>query len=72
MQKALEKYNEALPLRRVVGDRIGEAMTLNNIGVIHNALGEAQKEFKTGLDEGQKASGDDGHHENNSGEHDTK
>ena len=32
MQKALEKYNEALPLRRAVGDRSGEAITLNNIG----------------------------------------
>jgi len=36
------------------------------------SLGQAQKEFKTGLDEGHKPTGDDGPHENNSGEHDTK
>ena len=43
MQKALEKYNEALPIRRAVGDRRGEAVTLNNIGVVYGSLGEMQK-----------------------------
>ena len=42
-QKALEKYNEALPIRRAIGDRIGEAGTLNNIGVAYRSLGETQK-----------------------------
>ena len=42
-QKALEYYNQALPLRRAVGDRGGEATTLNNIGSIYFALGEQQK-----------------------------
>ncbi|WP_416242438.1 tetratricopeptide repeat protein, partial [Anabaena cylindrica] len=31
-QKALEYYNQALPLSRAVGDRGEEATTLNNIG----------------------------------------
>ena len=34
-QKALQFYNQALPLRRAVGDRGGEANTLNNIGLIY-------------------------------------
>ena len=43
MRKALEKYNEALPIRRAVGDRSGEANTLNNIGAVYRSLGETQK-----------------------------
>jgi CHAT domain-containing protein/tetratricopeptide (TPR) repeat protein len=43
IQKALEKYNEALPLSRAVGDRRWEAITLNNIGLVYRSLGEAQK-----------------------------
>ncbi len=43
MQKALEKYNEALPIRRAVGDRNGEAETLTNIGSVYQALGEMRK-----------------------------
>ena len=31
-QKALDYYEQALPLLRQVGDRGGEATTLNNIG----------------------------------------
>ena len=31
-RQALEYYNQALPIRREVGDRAGEAATLNNIG----------------------------------------
>jgi CHAT domain-containing protein len=42
-QKALEYYNQALPLTRVVGDRGGEATTLNNIGLVYHSLGEKQK-----------------------------
>ena len=42
-QKALEKHNEALPIRPAVGDRSGEAHTLNNIGVVYRSLGETQK-----------------------------
>src|SRR5262245_4150695 len=43
MRKALEKYNEALPLSRAVGDRMVEAATLNNIGAVYWSLGETQK-----------------------------
>jgi tetratricopeptide (TPR) repeat protein len=35
-QKALEYYNQALPLKRAVGDRSGEATTLHNIAVMLN------------------------------------
>jgi CHAT domain-containing protein len=42
-QKALEFYNQALPLIRAVGDKRGEATTLNNIGSVYDALGEKQK-----------------------------
>ena len=43
MQKALEKFNEALPIRRAIGDRKGEAITLNSIGVVYQSTGEMQK-----------------------------
>ena len=42
-QKALDFYNQALPISRAVGDRGGEAGTLNNIGLVYSALGEKQK-----------------------------
>ncbi|MBD0309073.1 MAG: CHAT domain-containing protein, partial [Microcoleus sp. T1-bin1] len=42
-QKAKEYYNQSLPLRRAVGDRRGEAITLNNIGLVYSQLGEKQK-----------------------------
>ncbi|MEM7714418.1 MAG: CHAT domain-containing tetratricopeptide repeat protein, partial [Cyanobacteria bacterium P01_A01_bin.68] len=42
-QKALSFYNEALTLHRAVGDRSGEATTLNNIGLVYSDLGEPQK-----------------------------
>jgi CHAT domain-containing protein len=42
-QKALEYYNQSLPLSRAVGDRSGEATTLNNIGRVYDDLGEKQK-----------------------------
>jgi CHAT domain-containing protein/Tfp pilus assembly protein PilF len=42
-QKALDSYNQALPIYRAVGDHDGEATTLNNIGLVYSALGEKQK-----------------------------
>jgi tetratricopeptide (TPR) repeat protein len=42
-QKALEYYSQSLPLRRAVGDRRGEAITLTNIGRVYSELGEKQK-----------------------------
>ena len=49
-QKALDFYNQALPILRAVGDsealrrnRRVEATTLNNIGAVYDALGEKQK-----------------------------
>lgn len=41
--KALEFYQQALPIRREVGDRGGEGTTLNNIGLVWDALGEKRK-----------------------------
>ncbi|MDT9196700.1 tetratricopeptide repeat protein [Limnospira sp. PMC 1042.18] len=37
--EALNYFNQALPIRREVGDRSGEATTLTNIGLVYNALG---------------------------------
>lgn len=42
-RKAIEKYSEVLRLMRDARDRRGEAMTLTNIGWLHNVLGEPQK-----------------------------
>jgi tetratricopeptide (TPR) repeat protein len=42
-QKALDYFNQALPLRRATGNKAGEAVTLNNIGLVYDALGEKQK-----------------------------
>ena len=42
-RKALDFYEQALPLRRQVGDRGGEATTLNNIGGVYSALGDKRK-----------------------------
>ena len=42
-RKAIERYGEALRLMREAGDRRGEAMTLTNIGMIYNLVGEPQK-----------------------------
>ncbi|MEM9926951.1 MAG: CHAT domain-containing protein [Cyanobacteria bacterium P01_D01_bin.50] len=41
--KALQYYNQALPLIRAVGDRGGEAATLTGIGLVYDYLGEKQK-----------------------------
>jgi CHAT domain-containing protein/Flp pilus assembly protein TadD len=43
--KAVEKYNQALALFQTAGDRFWEAATLNNIGLVYDALGEKQKAF---------------------------
>jgi tetratricopeptide (TPR) repeat protein len=42
-QRALEYYGQALPITREVGDRAGEAATLNNIGEVYRGLGERQR-----------------------------
>jgi tetratricopeptide (TPR) repeat protein len=39
----LEYYEKALPIRREVGDRGGEATTLNNIGRVYDAQGRQQE-----------------------------
>ena len=38
-QGALDHYHQALPIHREVGDRAGEAATLNNIGTRPRQLG---------------------------------
>jgi len=50
--RALEYYEQALPLRRAVGDLAGEATTLNNIGAVYDGLAEwsrALEYFKQAL-----------------------
>jgi CHAT domain-containing protein len=42
-QRALQHYNEALVLQRAVGDRLGEGITLNQIGIAYSVLDENQK-----------------------------
>lgn len=42
-QKALEFYNQALPLFQQVGNKRGEATTIDNIGDVYSILGEKQK-----------------------------
>ena len=39
IRKALEKFNEALPLSRAAGDRRVEAESLNDIGTVYLSLG---------------------------------
>jgi tetratricopeptide (TPR) repeat protein len=41
--QAINYYEQALALSRQVGDKAGEATTLNNIGGVYNALGEKQQ-----------------------------
>ncbi|MEW6734284.1 MAG: CHAT domain-containing protein, partial [Acidobacteriota bacterium] len=43
LEKALSSYTEALSYWRVAANRREEAETLDNIGLIHNYLGEKQK-----------------------------
>ena len=40
---ALEKYQEALALFRVIGDKVGQAAALSDIGAVYDSLGEKQK-----------------------------
>lgn len=40
LRRAFVKYNEALSLTRATGDRSREALTLENVGDVHNLLGE--------------------------------
>ncbi len=42
-QKALQFYNQALPLLHTLEDRGIKAITFNNIGQVHHNLGEMQK-----------------------------
>src|SRR6266545_1775117 len=42
-RKALDMFNEALPISRTIGDRRGEAIRLNNIGEAYRLLGETRK-----------------------------
>jgi len=40
LKRAVVKYNEALSLSRAIRDRSREALTLENVGDVHNLLGE--------------------------------
>jgi CHAT domain-containing protein/tetratricopeptide (TPR) repeat protein len=42
LQQALAKFQQALPLFRVSGDRNGEADNLDSIGLVYSRLGQAQ------------------------------
>ncbi|QIR36107.1 CHAT domain-containing protein [Tolypothrix sp. PCC 7910] len=43
LKQAIAKYEVALGLYRAVGDKLGEALTLNNIGFAYSALGEQSR-----------------------------
>lgn len=40
LSKGFQKYEEALSLRRSIGDRWGEAQLRNNLGLLHSRLGQ--------------------------------
>ena len=42
-RQALEKFQEALVIRKEVGDKMGEGTTLNNIGNVYFYLGQYAK-----------------------------
>jgi CHAT domain-containing protein/Flp pilus assembly protein TadD len=42
-EQAIETLQQALPIFHQVGDRSGEATTLNIIGLVYNAIGQPQK-----------------------------
>ncbi len=42
-QEALSYYEQALVIRREVGDRGGEGVTLNNLGLVYDGLGKKQE-----------------------------
>jgi tetratricopeptide (TPR) repeat protein len=48
-QQALTYYQQALPIMREVGDRAGEATTLNNIGAVYDNLGDRQQALAASL-----------------------
>jgi len=43
LRKSLEAYGRALPVLRGLGDRPGEALTLNRIGEVYSSLSESTK-----------------------------
>src|SRR6185369_5934115 len=43
LQRALQKYEAALPHWRAASDQVGEALTLNSAGTVYFLLGESQK-----------------------------
>jgi tetratricopeptide (TPR) repeat protein len=43
MDKALQYYQQALPLQRAVGDRSGEAVTCFNMAMVYRNLGQLEK-----------------------------
>lgn len=43
MRKALEYYDQALPLEHGVGSPSAEGATLGNMGIAYSALGQPQK-----------------------------
>ena len=44
--KGIERYNEALNLRRSMADKWGEAQLLNNLGRIHELLGQREESLR--------------------------
>jgi tetratricopeptide (TPR) repeat protein len=42
-ERALELYEQALPMLREVGDRVGEARTLNNMGEVYRMTGQPER-----------------------------
>jgi len=42
-RRALEYYEQALTIHREVGNRVVEATTLNNIGMVYRALGDNRR-----------------------------
>ena len=47
--KALPPYEQALPIMREVGDRMGEATILNETGQAYRAVGQQQQAWELGL-----------------------
>jgi CHAT domain-containing protein/predicted negative regulator of RcsB-dependent stress response len=45
-QEALKYFNQALPIRREVGSRSGEAATLDNIGRVYGSISQPQEALK--------------------------
>lgn len=43
LRHSIEKYKEAIPLFRSLGDRSGEAAALTSVGLVYDALGEKQQ-----------------------------